>query len=76
MGDGGCSVFKWSLIPSWSEELKIRSRMINARSETAHEKPSFRTAFDGFYERQRTGDIKQPFHFRMKSGRPFAFAGL
>ena len=59
--------------------------MINARSETAPEKPSFRRAFrskrclipaDGFYEWKREPGGKQPYYFHMKEGRPFAFAGL
>ena len=59
--------------------------MINARSETAPEKPSFRRAFrgqrcliaaDGFYEWKREEGGKQPYYFRMQDGRPFAFAGL
>jgi putative SOS response-associated peptidase YedK len=61
--------------------------MINARAETAAEKPSFRAAYrkrrclvlaDGFYEWQKVpGErTKQPYHVRMKDGRPFAFAGL
>ena len=86
-GDGGrrLEMLKWGLIPAWADDPEIGSRMINARSETAHEKPSFRRAFrerrclipaDGFYEWQRADNVKQPFHIRMKSGRPFAFAGL
>jgi putative SOS response-associated peptidase YedK len=86
-GDGGrrLEMLKWGLIPAWADDPEIGSRMINARSETAHEKPSFRRAFrerrclipaDGFYEWQRTDNAKQPFHIRMKRGRPFAFAGL
>lgn len=51
--------FHWGLIPSWAKERKIGNRMINARSETLAEKPSFRGLFkkkrciipmDGFYE--------------------------
>jgi putative SOS response-associated peptidase YedK len=51
--------FRWGLIPSWANEASIGQKMINARCETAMEKPSFRTAFkkrrclivaDGFYE--------------------------
>jgi len=86
-GDGGrrLEMLKWGLIPSWADDPEIGSRMINARSETAPEKPSFRRAFrerrclipaDGFYEWQRTDNGKQPFYFRMKGERPFAFAGL
>src|SRR5262245_58510550 len=50
---------RWGLIPSWADDIKIGSRMINARSESAADRPAFRTAFrqrrclivaDGFYE--------------------------
>lgn len=86
-GDGGrkLEMLKWGLIPSWADDPGIGARMINARSETVAEKPSFRRAFkerrclipaDGFYEWQRTSDGKQPYYLRTKSGRPFAFAGL
>ena len=77
--------FHWGLIPRWAKDPKIGSRMINARSETAAEKPSFRAAFkyrrclvpaDGFYEWQKVNGGKQPVRIQMKSGRPFAIAGL
>ncbi|GAA4090495.1 SOS response-associated peptidase [Actinomadura miaoliensis] len=50
---------RWGLVPSWAKDLSIGNRMINARAETVHEKPSFRRAFarrrcllpaDGYYE--------------------------
>jgi putative SOS response-associated peptidase YedK len=75
----------WGLIPSWSKDRAIGSRMINARAETVGEKPAFRAALrarrclilaDGFYEWQKLGARKQPHHIRMRDGRPFAFAGL
>lgn len=78
-------LLRWGLIPAWADDPRIGSRMINARGETVAEKPSFRGAFkkrrclipaDGFYEWQRTESGKQPYHIRMKDGRPFAFAGL
>jgi len=78
-------VLRWGLIPPWADDPQIGSRMINARAETAHEKPSFRRAFrerrclipaDGFYEWKRTNGTKQPYYIHMKEGRPFAFAGL
>lgn len=59
--------------------------MINARSETITEKRTFKAAFeklrclivaDGFYEWRREGKTKIPVFIRLKSGRPFAFAGL
>jgi putative SOS response-associated peptidase YedK len=76
---------RWGLVPSWAKDPEIGSRMINARSETAPEKPSFRSAFkrrrclipaDGFYEWKREEGGKQPFYIHMNDGRPFAFAGL
>ena len=75
----------WGLIPSWAKEPGIGARMINARGETVAEKPSFRAALrrrrcllpaDGFYEWKKEGRSKQPFHIRLRSQEPFAFAGL
>jgi putative SOS response-associated peptidase YedK len=76
---------RWGLIPSWSKDPGIGNRLINARAETAAEKPSFRNAFrrhrclipaNGFYEWQRQERGKQPYFIRMRDGRIFAFAGL
>jgi putative SOS response-associated peptidase YedK len=84
-GQRRLEVLRWGLIPPWADDPQIGSRMINARSETAPGKPSFRRAFrerrclipaDGFYEWQRTNGTKQPFYIHMEDGRPFAFAGL
>jgi putative SOS response-associated peptidase YedK len=75
----------WGLIPSWSKDPSIASRMINARAETAAEKPSFRAAMrrrrclvpvDGFYEWRKEGKRKQPFYVTMQDDAAFAFAGL
>ena len=108
----------WGLVPSWAEDPSIGNRMINARAETAAERPAFRKAMqqrrclvpaDGFYEWKKLegaatpaaggeagpgagtsagagaarprgakakGSRKQPYLFRMKGDRPFAFAGL
>jgi putative SOS response-associated peptidase YedK len=77
--------YQWGLVPSWAKDASVGARLINARSETVLEKPSFREAFkkrrciipaDGFYEWQRAGGRKQPFFFRMRDERPFGFAGL
>lgn len=76
---------RWGLIPAWADDPGIGARMINARSETVAEKPSFKKAFkqrrcliptDGFYEWRKENGGKQPYYIRTKSGRPFAFAGL
>ena len=84
---GQVEFFHWGLIPSWAKDPKIGNRMINARSETLSEKPSFRNAYkrrrclilaDGYYEwKQIPGDrSKQPVYIRLKSQKPFALAGL
>src|SRR5215211_4939508 len=76
---------KWGLIPSWAKDASIGARLINARSETVTEKPSFREAFkrrraiipaDGIYEWQRAEDRKQPYYIHMRDGSLFGFAGL
>lgn len=75
----------WGLIPSWSKDPRIGARMINARAETAAEKPAFRTALkrrrclvpaDGFYEWRAEGGGKQPYRITMGDGQPFGMAGL
>ena len=78
--------FRWGLVPHWAKDPSIGNRMINARSETLAEKPSFRTPYrkrrcliltDGFYEWVKIKDgTKMPFYLRMNSNSPFAFAGL
>ncbi len=74
---------RWGLVPHWAKDA--RSGLINARSETAAEKPSFRQAFrqrrclvaaSGFYEWQKTGEGKVPHYIRMADGAPMPMAGL
>lgn len=78
-------LMRWGLVPMWAKDPSVGSRMINARAETAAEKPAFRTALrqrrclipaDGFYEWQAAPGGKQPFYFHMGDGSPFALAGL
>ena len=84
-GGRSASYMRWGLIPSWAKSASIGSRMINARSETLAERPSFRAALqrrrclvlaDGFYEWQRIGSSRRPMRIMLESGEPFAFAGL
>jgi putative SOS response-associated peptidase YedK len=86
-GTNKANYFVWGLIPSWSKDPSFGSRLINARAETLAEKPSFRSAYkyhrclifaDGFFEWQaRPGSkSKLPHLIRLRSGKPFAFAGL
>lgn len=78
-------MFRWGLVPPWSPNPDGGAKMINARSETVLDKPSFREAFlarrclipvDGFYEWQKRDGLKQPFLFRRKDHGIFALAGL
>ena len=78
-------LFRWGLIPWWAKDPAIGNEMINARAETLAEKPAFRGLLgnrrclvlaDGFYEWRTEGKEKVPMRFKLKSGEPFAFAGL
>jgi putative SOS response-associated peptidase YedK len=73
---------RWGLTPAWARGPRP---IINARSETIAEKPSFRSSFQrrrclvpatGFYEWQKIGSAKQPFCIRQRDGGVFAFAGI
>ncbi len=88
-GNGGGraagATLRWGLVPFWADDPSIGNRLINARCETAHEKPSFRNAFrrrrclipaDGFYEWKKTTGGKRPFWIHLESKEPFTFAGL
>ena len=86
-GKNQLDFFTWGLIPSWAKDPAIGNRMINARAETLTEKPSFRSAFrrrrclipaNGFFEwKVEPGrKAKTPMYIRLKSGKPFALAGL
>lgn len=76
---------KWGLIPFWAKDPSISNKLINARSETADEKASFKHALkkrrclilsDGFYEWKRSKNQKTPMRIQVNSGQPFAMAGL
>lgn len=81
--------FHFGLVPSWARDPSLGRRLLNARSETVAEKPSFRGAWrharrcalpaDGFYEWQSPDGgegPKIPWLVQMADGRPFAFAGI
>jgi putative SOS response-associated peptidase YedK len=77
---------RWGLIPPWAKDVSIGYKMVNARTESVSEKPSFRSAFKrrrcvipvgGFYEWQATdGPRKQPWLIRTAGGGPMSLAGL
>jgi putative SOS response-associated peptidase YedK len=81
------SFAKWGLIPSWSKDHSMGTRLINARAETLAEKTSFRNPFkrqrclifaNGFFEWDKNtgGKTKIPYYFKLKTGGLIALAGL
>lgn len=76
---------RWGLIPNWAKDDTMAAKMINARSETVHEKPSFKKAFQrqrciipaiGYYEWKSSNGSKIPYFITFKDHRLFGFAGL
>lgn len=84
--------FQWGLVPSWAKDPTGSARLINARSESIFERPSFRhlvphrrciVPVDGFYEWRTVHDEppparapKQPVYITRRDGRPVAIAGI
>ena len=84
-GKSEATMLRWGLIPVWTDDIKKQPLLINAKSEAAATKPSFRSAFkrrrclvvaDGYYEWRAIGKKKQPYYHCLINDRPFAFAGL
>ena len=78
------AAIRWGLIPHWNTDPR-HAGFVNARAETAPEKPAFRDAFrrrrclvpaDGFYEWKTRGKRKQPYFFRHLGGGPMAYAAI
>ena len=79
------SILRWGLIPYWAKDPGIGNRLINARAETAAEKPAFKDALvrrrciipsDGFYEWKKEGKQRRPFCITVDDGSLFGMAGL
>lgn len=79
------SPMKWGFVPFWAKDPAIGNKMINAKSETAQQKPSFREAFkkrrclvisDGFFEWKKQGKEKIPHYIFPENHALFAMAGL
>lgn len=77
--------YSWGLKPSWAKDDKIRTKTINARSETVFEKPSFRNSImrkrclvpvTGFFENQTVGKEKFPYIIKLKSEEIFSLGGI
>jgi len=76
---------KWGLLPKWAKPGTFSAPLINARSETIHEKPSFRNLIsknrvlipiNGFYEWRRTGKVKEPHFVQPANAGAMFIAGL
>ncbi len=88
-GKPQAELMRWGLVPSWANEIK-GPLMINARVESVLEKPAYRRLIprgerralqlaDGWFEwlkPERRSEPRQPFHFQLDGGAPFAFAAL
>jgi putative SOS response-associated peptidase YedK len=76
---------QWGLVPFFAKEPKTSFKTINARAETIHKLPSYRTPFrkrrcavaaDGFYEWRKLGKVKVPYYITLARGAPMLFAGV
>jgi putative SOS response-associated peptidase YedK len=81
--------FQWGLVPSWVKDSqtagKIRTKTLNARSETIFEKPSFKRSIltkrclvlvDGFYEWRHENKKTYPYYIQLEDNKVFALAGI
>jgi putative SOS response-associated peptidase YedK len=89
-GQPEARALRWGLIPPWAKDVKGAAKMINARMETVASTPAYRGLIpkgsrralqiaDGYFEwlkPEKRGEPRQPFHFRVDNGVPFAFAVL
>ncbi len=84
-GERVADLMRWGLVPSWAKDAAIGHRLVNARSESAFDKPSFRQAVrrrrcllpaSGFYEWQAAAGGRQPWYFSARDGSLLALAGL
>jgi len=78
------SFYHWGLIPFWAKEKSIGYKLINAKSETITEKPSYKNAFrsrrclvpaDSFFEWKKDYE-KTPYRILMKDEKLFSMAGI
>jgi putative SOS response-associated peptidase YedK len=89
-GEREARLMRWGLVPVWAKDLKVGYRMINAKKENLMKSRAYGPLVgkfrhrclivaDGFYEWMKAEDPKQPrqpWHFQVDGGEPFAFAGL
>lgn len=81
-----CQIMRWGIVPFYAREDPKPRELINARSETAAEKPTFKQSVqkrrcvvpaDGFFEWQKHPDgSRSPYFMRLRSEAPFWIAGI
>ena len=78
-------LMRWGLLPAWVKDPGKFALLINARAETAAEKPAFKNALrrrrclipaDGYYEWQGSERPKRPYFIHRRDGQPIGLAGL
>jgi putative SOS response-associated peptidase YedK len=76
---------RWGLVPSWAEDPAVGQRLVNARSDSVADKPSYKESFynrrcvilaDGYYEWTGKGKSRVPMFFHLAGNRDFGLAGL
>jgi putative SOS response-associated peptidase YedK len=89
-GEPEARMLRWGLVPTWAKDLSGAHKLINARMETVGRTPAYRNLIprgarralqiaDGYFEwlkPERRGEPRQPFHFQLDGGVPFAFAAV
>jgi putative SOS response-associated peptidase YedK len=89
LGADSCPILepmRWGLLPSWADTLSAGYNMINARSESIADKPSFRPSLiskrcvvlaDGYYEwKTLAPKVKEPYWIHTAGEHVFAMAGI
>jgi len=75
----------WGIVPHWARDKPGSRPMINARVETAWDKPSFKKLIratraivpvNGFYEWHRDGKEKTPYYIKLAGAGAMALAGI
>ena len=78
-------LMRWGFIPAWVKDPRGFALLINARAETALDKPAFKNAIrrrrclipaDGYYEWSQSEALKRPYFIHPRDGQPFGFAAL
>jgi putative SOS response-associated peptidase YedK len=89
-GEPEVRMLRWGLVPTWADSVKGSNALINARMEAVATTPAYRNLIprgsrralqiaDGYFEwlkPERRGEPRQPFHFQLDGGIPFAFASV